>query len=224
MVPRRGFPHPLRSAFAVSHDLDGFPSSSPVTCFGHTHPWGFGSLFPGRYLPARPKGPVVRSQGTGCHMKVSRLGPRSSGAEASRNRGPAASGTEVSDPAPVPPRHPQARSPIAHRFHGSPSAISPGQVAPSGRCDSKLPQPARASPTEGLPPSCELDQQRRVTATTGRSRRERTLSGPPALPTAAPLDAAIGCDCQLSFQDRSRHPEGCLARPGQSLAPRTFKL
>jgi hypothetical protein len=32
-VPRRGFPHPLRSAFAVSHDLDGLLLSEPSDVF-----------------------------------------------------------------------------------------------------------------------------------------------------------------------------------------------
>jgi hypothetical protein len=32
-VPRRGFPHPLRSAYAVSHDLDGLLLSAPSDVF-----------------------------------------------------------------------------------------------------------------------------------------------------------------------------------------------
>jgi hypothetical protein len=32
-IPRRGFPGPLRSAFAVSHDLDGFPLFEPSAVF-----------------------------------------------------------------------------------------------------------------------------------------------------------------------------------------------
>jgi hypothetical protein len=32
-IPRRGFPGPLRSAFAVSHDLDGLPLSEPSAVF-----------------------------------------------------------------------------------------------------------------------------------------------------------------------------------------------
>jgi hypothetical protein len=33
LAPRRGFPHPLRSAFAVSHDLDGLLLSEPFGVF-----------------------------------------------------------------------------------------------------------------------------------------------------------------------------------------------
>ena len=41
-VPRHGFPHPLRSAFAVSHDLDGLPLSEPSDVFQPVTLMGFG--------------------------------------------------------------------------------------------------------------------------------------------------------------------------------------
>jgi hypothetical protein len=59
--PRRGFPHPLRSAFVVSHDHDGLPLLRPCDVFRPHTPMGF--LFPsprlvGPFGPAEAVPPV----------------------------------------------------------------------------------------------------------------------------------------------------------------------
>jgi hypothetical protein len=46
LSPRRGLPHPLRSAFAVSHDLDGLRLCSPCDLFQPLTPLGLGSRLP----------------------------------------------------------------------------------------------------------------------------------------------------------------------------------
>jgi hypothetical protein len=66
-VPRRGLPHPLRSASAVSHDPGGLLLLGPGGVFRPLTPLGFGSLLPAAclrssgprtFLPgARPRGP-----------------------------------------------------------------------------------------------------------------------------------------------------------------------
>lgn len=48
-LPRRGLPHPLRSAYAVSHDLDGLPLLGPCEVFRPLTSMGFG---PGSLLQA----------------------------------------------------------------------------------------------------------------------------------------------------------------------------
>jgi hypothetical protein len=57
VVPRRGLPHPLRSAFAVFHDLDGLLLLGPCELSHPLTPMGFGSL-----LPARKRGMGLRSR------------------------------------------------------------------------------------------------------------------------------------------------------------------
>jgi hypothetical protein len=96
-LPRRGLPHPLRSAYAVSHDLDGLPLLGPCEVFRSLTSMGFGpgSLLhsPGRSArrPAfpvrvRPNFTEVRSgrtQGASCRAGGSRSTPRRTAAEAS---------------------------------------------------------------------------------------------------------------------------------------------
>jgi hypothetical protein len=57
--PRRGLPHPLWSAFAVSHDLDGLPLLEPGDLFQPLTPMGFG--LPAPHHPtrrSRPEDPI----------------------------------------------------------------------------------------------------------------------------------------------------------------------
>jgi hypothetical protein len=72
--PRHGFPHPLRSAFAVFHDLDGLIPPGPCDLFQPLTPMGF--VVPSPLLRDPPRGPkaIVACRATSSSSHV--LGPR----------------------------------------------------------------------------------------------------------------------------------------------------
>jgi hypothetical protein len=61
--PRRGLPHPLRSAYAVSHDLDGFLFLGPCDLFQPLTPMGFALPAP---LASAPPSAARRPLPAGC--------------------------------------------------------------------------------------------------------------------------------------------------------------
>jgi hypothetical protein len=58
LIPRHGFPHPLRSAYVVSHDLGGLPFSRSVRHFSSGHvPGVWGTVWVSRRIVRAPRGP-----------------------------------------------------------------------------------------------------------------------------------------------------------------------
>jgi len=117
-VPRRGIPIPLRSAFAVSHDLDGFRLLGPGGVFHPLTPLGFGSRLPvassGRSV-RRPAFPVlVRVPRTEVRATRTRgASDRSGGSRSTAHRTDAEASTRVaSSPLPAPKDWFRLRLPI----------------------------------------------------------------------------------------------------------------
>jgi len=72
-APRRGLPHPLRSAFAVSHDLDGLLLLEPCGVFRPLTPWGFGLPASRCWCPSgRTRRPSLPDAGADLEAKGSR--------------------------------------------------------------------------------------------------------------------------------------------------------
>jgi len=65
--PRRGLPHPLRSAFAVSHDPDGLSLSMPCGVFQPLTPMGFVSPAPSSGASTSALRPTLPYRGDGFH-------------------------------------------------------------------------------------------------------------------------------------------------------------
>jgi hypothetical protein len=117
-VPRRGVPIPLRSAFAVSHDLDGFCLLGPGGVFHPLTPLGFGSRLPvassGRSV-RRPAFPVLarvlRTEVRATRMRGA--SDRSGGSRSTAHRTDAEASTLIaSSPLPLPKELVRFRLPI----------------------------------------------------------------------------------------------------------------
>ena len=77
VLPRRGVPIPLRSAFAVSHDPDGLLLLEPCGVFRPLTPWGFVLPAPCYWCPSSldPKALPFRTRGANLEAKGSRSVP-----------------------------------------------------------------------------------------------------------------------------------------------------
>jgi hypothetical protein len=222
-TPRRGVPRPLRSAFAVSHDLDGLLLLEPCGVFrSHT---------PMRFRFPSPRGRPVR--------RVRRPADPDAGGGLLARKAPGWPPSWLDRT--FPPSFACAVNRCSDRRGGRSSSGSPAFASPLARqppacADVRplappdwFPAPATAAanrhgpsvsaPLQGLPLSREFDHWPRVTATGDRSRRDRaprstrerelpetrlrhqplTLSGLRPVASAGWAVAA-----------RPPHPEGCL--------------
>lgn len=219
-MPRRGVPPPLRSAFAVSHDLDGLLLPGPGGVFRPLTPMRSGVPFP-RFVPFHvdPRVAVSRRGGRAFGTRRSRLAPcgrrtRPKPHHRPRMEPPLRSlSRPLRRPDPLlrslrrsSARHPVTRMSVC-RPHASRS-LRPGcpvRLVPSSSPRQQAATTRSAQPRyRGCLPRTVPVYLPRVTAAGDRSRRERTAAAranafrfdSPALPTAAPLGAT----------DRSRLP------------------
>jgi hypothetical protein len=200
--PRRGLPTPLRSAFAVSHDLDGLLLLEPCGVFHPLTPLRF--AFPAPRFMARirrPEDRFPRTRGTGSSTEGSRL---------ARGAGAPKRPFAVSPPLRSPKRTVRLRLPSACACRsiqhppacaGARPVPSPGRVAPSrSPCwQASTARTAKPRYRGCLSRGCTTLPQR-VTAAGGRSRREQTLAGLSALTTGSPLEVPAARVCRLSLR------------------------
>jgi hypothetical protein len=220
-VPRRGVPPPLRSASAVSHDLDGLLLPEPGGVFRPLTPMG--SEVPAPRSPPRPADPRVvvsrhggrafctrRSRSAPCGRR-SRPEPRHLPRLEPPLR-PLARPLRCPDPLMRSPRRPSARHPVARMSVCRPSAPRLRRSGCPARPIRSASPRQRAAATRSVRPRSRGCHPRtvpvyrpRVTAADDRSRRERTAtaranarrSDPPALPTLPPLGGPAVHDYRL---------------------------
>ena len=202
---RRRVPLLLRSASAVSHDLDGLRLSTPCGVFQPLTPLGLSFPAPCRDVFTSALRPTLPRPGDGFPPGGSWSSLCRVAAEAAPLRRSAA---------PFARRRPfRLQLPCAcHRcVHPQPARVPPegGALAFAGRVAVRVapadrprrptevvpPGPARLDPAQGLPLPRVADPRPRVTAVMGRSRRARALSDPlrsrlAALPRCEPFASA----------------------------------
>jgi hypothetical protein len=152
-APRRGLPHPRRSAFAVSHDLDGLRLPEPCGVFHPLTPLRFVLPVPRLVCPVDrgPKTASVRTRGAGARTGGSRSAPSGRSAEASRPSVATARTTEVACRGSGYPRRALSGPSVGRRLAPAFASDLTSEVALSGHWGGKPSQPGPYSPASGVP-------------------------------------------------------------------------